>query len=156
MNKKKILELQLRICLLAMVLAIILGVLMSPLQFSKPNAVIKINQDREFIINTARTELMMSKTKKEMGFRANGKPLEKLTNPEEEALKKKYQERVSRQRGINLLEEYPTKGTAGNSTMIEVKLKEKNKVKSKTRSLSESFKKGLSASKEETSADENE
>lgn len=155
MTKKKLLELRLRICMVAMVIAIILGVLLAPLQLSKPNAVLKVNHDREQIINAARTELMLSKTQKEMSYRMHGKPLGKIKDPEEEAIKQAYQENVSRSRGINLLEEYPLKGTAGNKTLFEMKLKEKPKVKSKTKTLSESFKKGFGSSKDGESKKEN-
>ncbi|MEF2913337.1 MAG: hypothetical protein U0O25_03310, partial [Succinivibrio sp.] len=90
MTKKKRLELQLRICMVAMVIAIILGVLLDPLQLSKPNTVLKVDQDRELIINAARTELMLSKTQKEMSYRVNVKPLGKIKNPKEDAMKQAY------------------------------------------------------------------
>ena len=155
MTKKKRLELQLRICMVAMVIAIILGVLLDPLQLSKPNTVLKVDQDRELIINAARTELMLSKTQKEMSYRVNVKPLGKIKNPKEDAMKQAYQEHVSRNRGINLLEDYPIKGTAGNKTLFEMKLKEKAKVKSKTKTLSESFMNGLgSLNEDETKKEE--
>ncbi|WP_406029931.1 hypothetical protein [Succinivibrio sp.] len=149
MTKKKLLELHLRICMVAMVIAIILGVFLAPLQLSKPNAVLKINHDREQIINAARTELMLSKTQKEMSYRVNVKPLGKIKNLKEDAMKQAYHEHVSRKRGINLLEDYPIKGTAGNKTLFEMKLKEKAKVKSKTKTLSESFMNGFGSSNED-------
>lgn len=144
--------------MVAMVIAIILGVLLAPLQLSKPNAVLKINQDREVVINAARTELMLSKTQKEMSYRMSGaNPSQRVYTKEEETKIQAYKEHISRFRGINLLEEYPVKGTAGNKTLMQMKIKEKPKVKSKTKSLSESFKKGIgSLSNDKENVDEEE